>query len=204
MSNLKQELFEIDVYGFTILENILVPNEVVEMKEVLIRLIEEKGVDRGDCIHIANLPTMDPVFFKTIDHSRILPLLEETMTNRVPLILGSLNARIVRPGDPVQRLHGDILEDLMKKDGKNPVMMNTVWMLDDFTQEIGATRIVPGTHKSGINPPPEDIAIQACVDSNRAGGEAFLCLTVSVGTVAARIPATGIVTQFLDTTESAQ
>ena len=108
MSNLKQELFEIDVYGFTILENILTPDEVMEMREVLIRLVDEKGVDRGDCIHISNLPTMDTVFFKTIDHPRILPLLEGTMTNRVPLILGSLNARIVRPGDPVQRLHGDI------------------------------------------------------------------------------------------------
>ncbi len=160
MSNLRQELFEIDVYGFTILENVLAPDEVAEMKAVLVRLVDEKGVDRGDCIHISNLPTMDTVFFKTIDHPRILPLLEGTMTNRVPLILGSLNARIVRPGDPVQRLHGDILEDLMKKDGKNPVMMNTVWMLDDFTPEIGATRIVPGTHKSGINPPPEDVAIQ--------------------------------------------
>ena len=62
MSNLKQELFEIDVYGFTILENVLASEEVEEMREVLIRLIEEKGVDRGDCIHISNLPTMDPVF----------------------------------------------------------------------------------------------------------------------------------------------
>lgn len=162
MANLKQALFEIDVYGFTIVENVLDPDEVAEMKEVLIRLADEKGADRGDCIHISNLPIMDTAFFKIIDHPKILPLLEGTMTHRLPLILGSLNARIVRPGDPVQRLHGDILEDLMKKDGKNPVMMNTVWMLDDFTPEIGATRIVPGTHKSGISPPPEKWRSSMC------------------------------------------
>lgn len=28
-------------------------------------------------------------------------------------------------------------------------MMNTVWMLDDFTPEIGVTRIVRSSHKSG-------------------------------------------------------
>ena len=36
-----------------------------------------------------------------------------------------------------------------------PVMMNTVWMLDDFSPEIGGTRVVPGSHKSGLGGPPE-------------------------------------------------
>ena len=71
------------------------------------------------------------------------------------LIIGSLSAQIVRPGDSAQRMHGDILDDLMKMNGKNPVMMNTVWLLDDFVSEIGATRVVPGSHKSGMSLPPE-------------------------------------------------
>ena len=29
---------------------------------------------------------------------------------------------------------------------------NTIWLLDDFTEHNGATRIVPGTHKSSILP----------------------------------------------------
>ena len=49
-----------------------------------------------------------------------------------------------------------MLDDLMKKNGKNPVMMNTVWLLDDFVSEIGATRVVPGSHKSGMSLPPEE------------------------------------------------
>ena len=47
------------------------------------------------------------------------------------MILGSLNSRIVRPGDGYQELHGDIPKVMLNRD--SPVMMNTVWMLDEFT-----------------------------------------------------------------------
>ena len=42
----------------------------------------------------------------------------------------------------------------------SPVMMNTVWMLDDFSPEIGGTRIVPGSHKSGLAGPPEGMEVR--------------------------------------------
>ena len=55
-------------------------------------------------------------------------------------ILGSLSSRIVRPGDPAQRLHGDIPEHMLNL--QEPVMMNTVWMLSDTGPHNGGTRIV--------------------------------------------------------------
>ena len=46
-----------------------------------------------------------PIFFQVIDHSMVLPLIEYFMGEHI--ILGSFSARIVRPEDPVQYLHGD-------------------------------------------------------------------------------------------------
>ena len=111
----KQEKFEIDVYGYTVLKEVLTPDEAKGIKEVLAELNQEIGTEHqhlGTARHVANLPTYDPIFFKTIDHPKVLPLIEHFMGENI--ILGSLNARIVRPGDTEQHLHGDKLAPLTR------------------------------------------------------------------------------------------
>lgn len=150
---------EIEIYGFTILERVLTEDEAVEMREALIRCEQEVGTEhthRGSARHVANLPTLDPAFFKAIDHPRVLPVLEHFLGES--LILGSLNSRIVRPGDGYQQFHSDIPLEMLNM--ASPVMMNTVWMLDEFTSELGATRCVPGSHKSGLALPPETLELK--------------------------------------------
>ena len=36
--------------------------------------------------------------------------------------------------------------------GENFKVCNSIWILDDFTEHNGATRIVPGTHRSKVLP----------------------------------------------------
>lgn len=38
-----------------------------------------------------------------------------------------------------------------------PWMINTIWMLSDFTEENGATRVVPMSHRSRLKVPPADM-----------------------------------------------
>ena len=165
MDALEQTLAEIDLYGFAILEGVLGADEVAAMKAALVRCDLEVGAEhghRGTARHVSNLPTLDPVFFSCIDHPHVLPCLERYL--QPSLVLGSLNARILRPGDGHQELHGDIPEEMLNM--TSPVMMNTVWMLDDFSPANGATRIVPGSHKSGLAEPPAGFDVkrihQAC------------------------------------------
>jgi len=159
MTENEKEILEIEVYGFTILERVLSEEEADDMREALIRCEKEVGEEhthRGTARHVYNLPTLDRIFHQTIDHPRTLPILEHFLEES--MILGSLNSRIVRPGDGYQDLHGDIPQAMLNMD--SPVMMNTVWMLDEFTSEIGATRCVPGSHKSGRALPPKGLDLK--------------------------------------------
>ena len=159
MSELQQAFWEMDVYGFTLLDSVLNTDEIEAMRDSLTHWEDQVGDEQrflGRAGHVSNLVALDPVFHPIIDHPRTLPIIEHVLGEAI--ILGSLNARIVRPGDPVQGLHSDIRADLLNM--ASPVMVNTVWLLDDFTAENGGTRIVPGTHRSGLAGPPEGMEVK--------------------------------------------
>ena len=159
MSDLEQQLFDIEIFGFTLVRDVLSAAEVAAIRAVNERLLNSDGEDlvfHGRAGHITNLPTLDPVYFPCIDHPKVLPLLEAVMGHE--LILASLNSRVVRPGEDRQSLHADVPEQFHRHGA--PVMMNTAWMLDDFTEENGATYIVPGSHHSARRQPPEGLAVE--------------------------------------------
>ena len=173
MTEFENAVYELDVYGFTVVEGVMSADEVESMRRVLIRLNEEVGEERegaGSCRHVSNLPTLDPVFFPVIDHPRILPILEHYL--EPSLILGSLNSRIVRPGDGDQGFHSDIPAEMLNM--ASPVMMNTVWMLDDFSPENGGTRVVPGTHRSGLPHPASDADVKYYVQPTAPAGSVLI------------------------------
>jgi len=58
--------------------------------------------------------------------------------------LSSLNARSTNPHAPeAQPLHTDMGR---LPDDRGPSVFNSVWLLDDFTPDNGATRVVPRSH----------------------------------------------------------
>ena len=156
MEQFEQQVTEIRIYGFTVVHGVLSPGEVGELRDFVVAEEERIGVvstHRGEARHLANLVELSPMFFKIIDHPKVLPLIETVMGK--DLILGSLNARVVRPGDGSQTLHSDVPLPLHRYGTEAPVMMNTIWPLHDYTAANGATRVVPGTHQSHLQEPPE-------------------------------------------------
>ena len=60
------------------------------------------------------------------------------------------------PGAPAQGLHSDSAGNFVVVPDV-PWMINTIWMLTDFTIENGATGVVPMSHRSRLTGPPQDL-----------------------------------------------
>jgi len=126
-----------------------------------IRHPKEAGADR-----LADLVNKGAIFDIFYTHPKVLAAVQTILGKQFKL--SSLNYRAAKPGQGLQKLHVDygntVPEDRYK-------VCNTIWLLDDFTPMNGATRIVPGTHKSKQLPQevledpnlphPDEILIQA-------------------------------------------
>ena len=63
MTEFENAVYELDLYGFTVVERVLTSGQVASMREALVRLNDEVGEERsgeGSCRHVSNLPTLDP------------------------------------------------------------------------------------------------------------------------------------------------
>lgn len=141
----------LDNNGYLPIEAVLTPEEVTAINRRLGELIEEEGEDAGKEVHqedgtyrLSNLIDKDPIFEKVVIHPKVLAGMRHVIGPNIKL--SSLNSRAVHPGQGLQRLHADWGGAV--KPGEYWVC-NSIWLLDDFTTENGATRVVPGSHRSG-------------------------------------------------------
>ena len=75
-------LTELQVLGFTVIEDVLDRDEAHAMRDFVVEQAFSIGVEhrhRGTARHLANLVTLDPMFLPTIDHEAVLPYIEAMM-----------------------------------------------------------------------------------------------------------------------------
>ncbi len=104
---------------------------------------QEAGTDR-----LANLVDKGAVFDNCWNYPLQLAAVAHVLSWR-EFKLTSLNTRSALPNQGRQGLHVDWAEAVAPGDYQ---ICNSVWMLDDFTEENGATRAVPGSHRFGRLP----------------------------------------------------
>jgi len=144
--------------GFAVVEGILSRDEAAAKRAELTRILESTPQGRND-FEGHDTKRIYALFAKTraFDELAIHPLALGVMDQ----VLGTgyqLSSPVgieIGPGETAQSLHrDDAIYPIARP--RAELVCNTMWALDDFTEENGATRVVPGSHKWAQETPGAD------------------------------------------------
>ena len=167
----------LDRDGYTPLPGVLSAAQLSAIRAQLAELLAAEGDQAGVEVHqeagtdrLADLINKGAMFDPCFTDPRVLACVAHVLGD---FKLSSLNFRAALPGHGAQALHADF-------GGRVPPegyqVCNSVWLLDDFTADNGATRVVPGSHRNGTSA-REALADQAADQPDQ------VLLTAPAGTV---------------------
>ncbi|MBI3829804.1 MAG: phytanoyl-CoA dioxygenase family protein [Planctomycetes bacterium] len=142
--SLEDHASELRTQGYTVVENVLSPEEVAEANATLEAIFEQEkelGPKRGwhnNTYKVAYmLPQKHELFRRIGLNPRVLPLMKLLLGDRC--VLASLNGLTMTPGGKNQDLHIDQNETIPG----SVLYVNALHTLDPFTRANGCTRVVP-------------------------------------------------------------
>ncbi|HVH89406.1 MAG TPA: phytanoyl-CoA dioxygenase family protein [Terriglobales bacterium] len=146
---------EVAELGYTVLQDYMGRPMLDRMRARVDELFAIEGDKAGsefrteeNARRLANLVDKGEVFREAIVQKEVLQLVASVLGEEFKL--GSLNVRSSNPeSGSAQPLHVDMG---LLPDARGYSTCNCVWMLDDFTVENGALRVIPGSHRWGKKP----------------------------------------------------
>lgn len=166
-TDLDQARYDLASTGLGVVSDVLTDQTLTAVREALYRAADSDR-RRGREVKFAgdypddntnqrvwNLPSRDPLFLDLVEHPAALMFVREAIG--WPALLSNISANITGPGGGEMFLHAD--QTYMPQPWSGIQGVNVIWCVDDFTDENGATRVVPGSHHLNRAPTPEDQAV---------------------------------------------
>lgn len=173
MGDLHEHLDRIADQGYTIVPDVIdaeTAGAIVERLDELERTLavtpSDNSFEGRATVRIYNLLAHGALFRSIPVHPDVLPVVEGVLDPGC--LVSSLSSIAIGPGESAQPLHAD--DQVMPLPRPHvATVCNTMWALTEFTEANGATRIVPGSHRSDHAPeygaPYDSVAAEMPVGS---------------------------------------
>lgn len=154
------DMTALDRDGYVIWENLLSPEQCQEIRDVVRPWLGHTGRNSFEgwrTQRIYSVLSRTRICDRLVDHPRVLAVLDRLLMPNY--LLSALQAINIQPNEAAQLPHHD--------DGfypiprpRAPLAAATIWAIDDFTADNGATALIPGSHRWGQRRPgPDDPAL---------------------------------------------
>jgi ectoine hydroxylase-related dioxygenase (phytanoyl-CoA dioxygenase family) len=157
------DLAAIERHGYIILEDLITAALCEEIKAAVRPLLSITGRNSFEgqrTQRLYNVLTKTRVCDALVEHPRVLALLDRLLLPNY--LLSQLQVININPGEQAQLLHHD--------DGmypiprpRPPLSAATIWAIDAFTPDNGATVVLPGSHRWDAHRRPTDRDVQISV-----------------------------------------
>jgi hypothetical protein len=140
---------ELDEAGFTIIPGPVPTQDLAELSgayDAVLSDADPEDIKVGSSTtRVRDFVNRGPVFDGLYLHPPVLKACCRTINE--PFRLSTIHARTLRPGLPAQNLHVDFA-----RDAHGWTMVGFIFMVDEFRNDNGATRFVPGSHLWSVVP----------------------------------------------------
>jgi ectoine hydroxylase-related dioxygenase (phytanoyl-CoA dioxygenase family) len=147
-ASVKRDLAAIEEHGFVVIERLLSEEDLAEIRRELAPQLAADPFGRNNfeghrTQRVYSLVGKGKIFEDLAEHPRILALCDALL--RPNYLLTASQAICIHPGETPQPFHTDDTFYPMAR--PRPAMsVSTIWAVDPFTAENGATQVVRGSH----------------------------------------------------------
>jgi ectoine hydroxylase-related dioxygenase (phytanoyl-CoA dioxygenase family) len=148
--DIDRHVARIETEGFTIIEDAIDRSLLDALAADLARLEAELDARPATnlfeglkTVRIYNLLARGSIFAEVPVHPNVLPIVERVLDRGC--LVSSLSSIAIGPDETAQPVHADDMLIPLPRPHV-PLVCNTMWALTDFTDENGATRVVPKSH----------------------------------------------------------